>query len=705
MGTSIKTVVFSGEALFFLSDATLTTITSPTIYLPESGIVFRSCWLSISCDDRITATGGTTTGRRVDFGLGAVAQTTYNNTAALANTGENVSLHWEADVTSYFTTNWTGTSMSTDIEVYVDQSTGTTLGQHNVCVAVHITYEYDDTSATQVKTVWLPLDAPVGALATSKPGTATAVIPALDTHLPEASKTYRSVAIWRWGNTSSTGLSLTVTMGIEASTIDIANSHVGNLATSRFVRFVGKVVPGVNLDTSVPQDFFIWGDQAIGHHHSVLMQVTYEFDASASTETFVSTWLNTAVSTHGGHGSADPARFTATLHVPEENVTGAEIAFYGFWSSIAITAGLNARVGTGTYVTYTDAGGVYAGSESLMVRNDAAYTIARGTNEFTADIYATTGFPGALNGFFIVNYRCDVPAAGVHAANKTVSTRAIYNGAVTSDPSGTSETFGYIPESDWRISNVGHVAGVMHAATQGFSGQVSYGDGWRDCFSAVQEHDAEVGWLWYYSASATYWMMRWAGDTSTADDGTARVDPTLATQRRRLRLTGSSPHFTFGFNYTYHSVTWPVAGDVIDSNGGLVRISLHRAHHRDMTGITGVASTDVITTPTPHRVIVGQTVIVGALTGGTGLAAGPYVVATTPSPTTLTLTGGTFTTDISAGTLTLPIPNGGELLKSITRVGDGAYSIDWYDDTEPVYVDMYEDGTHLCRTAPALAGT
>ena len=706
MGTSIKTVVYSCENELSLTDNTLTTITSPTIYLPESSKVFRSCWLSISCDDKITATGGTSGTRRVDFGLAAVAQTTYSNATSISNTVENVSLLWEVDVTNYFIGNWTGTSMSTDIEVLVDQTSGTTLGQANVSVAIHITYEYDDTSATQVKTVWLPLDAPVGAMATSKPGTPTATIPALDTHLPEASKTYRNMAIWRWGNTCSTGATFDVTMHIESTAIDVMDTYVGSLATSRFVRFIGQVDIGVDIDTSITQAFYIWASTAAMNHHSAMMQVTYEFDASTSTQMFVSCTLNATLSGHAGVGSSNPAVLTAALHVPEENVTGAEIAFFGFWSPTSPPAGLNVRVGTGSYVTYTDAGSVYAGSTSLMARNDAAYTIARGANDLAAYIYSTSGFPGGLNGFFVVNYQCDVPADGVHAANKTVCIRSIYSGGASSGPTGSAETPGYIPEAAWRVSNLGHVMGVLNSTFQAYSCQVSYGQGWRDCVSVVQEHDTELGWHWVFSAAAANWMTRWVGDTSRADDGTARVAPNIATLLRRSRFVSTtSPHFTFGFNYTYHCVTWPVAGDVIDSNGGLVRISLHRAHHRDMTGITGVASTDVIMTPKPHRVTAGQTVLVSGLTGGSGLADGPYVVATTPTPTTLTLTSGTFTTDISAGTLTLPIPDGGELLRSATRVGDGAYSFDWFDNTEPVYVDMFEDGTHLCRTAPALAGT
>lgn len=67
--------------------------------------------------------------------------------------------------------------------------------------------------------------------------------------------------------------------------------------------------------------------------------------------------------------------------------------------------------------------------------------------------------------------------------------------------------------------------------------------------------------------------------------------------------------------------------------------------------ITGVALTDVITTDQAHNLSPGAAVAVSGLTGGVGLTAGNYLVATTPLSTTLTLTGVDFSTDITAGTL------------------------------------------------------
>jgi hypothetical protein len=68
--------------------------------------------------------------------------------------------------------------------------------------------------------------------------------------------------------------------------------------------------------------------------------------------------------------------------------------------------------------------------------------------------------------------------------------------------------------------------------------------------------------------------------------------------------------------------------------------------------ITGAEATEVVTTATPHGLVVGETVSISGLTGDAGAVAGDYVVATAPSATTLTLTGFAFTTDITVGTLT-----------------------------------------------------
>lgn len=87
-------------------------------------------------------------------------------------------------------------------------------------------------------------------------------------------------------------------------------------------------------------------------------------------------------------------------------------------------------------------------------------------------------------------------------------------------------------------------------------------------------------------------------------------------------------------------VRWPGAPDYVLALKGKPKFR-----------ITGVAATDVITTSAAHGLSPGGAVAISGLTGGTGLAAGNYLVATTPAGDTLTLTGVDFSTNITDGTL------------------------------------------------------
>jgi hypothetical protein len=194
MATRQKTIQFAFPMLASLSDATVTNLTQITAYIPETVVAFRSAFIVVDTQDIITATGGPITEWRVGFRLGAAGYTTTTETNDWVNSGENMAPHFVVDVTSHFTTNWSGTSMTADCQVYVDQSTGTTLGQRNVTAVLHVTYDYDDTASTHIKTVMIPLDSPTTSLNTAAlTEIGTNQVPNLDSVLPETSKVYRDI--------------------------------------------------------------------------------------------------------------------------------------------------------------------------------------------------------------------------------------------------------------------------------------------------------------------------------------------------------------------------------------------------------------------------------------------------------------------------------------------------------------------------------
>jgi hypothetical protein len=59
----------------------------------------------------------------------------------------------------------------------------------------------------------------------------------------------------------------------------------------------------------------------------------------------------------------------------------------------------------------------------------------------------------------------------------------------------------------------------------------------------------------------------------------------------------------------------------------------------------------------------------------------------------------------AGGTVTLRMVNNYDkkMKKETTRSGNGAYSFTWYDDTQQVWIDAYEDSTHVFRSAPGYA--
>lgn len=578
MATRLKTVKYAFPALASLTNNTLTNLTQITIYLPETGTkTFRSVVATVSMDDIITATGGTITTKTCDLRLGAAAYTSVANANTLTNSGENLSLFWVQDYTSHFTTNWTGTSMTCDFRLQFNQSTGTTLGMVNVCVTLDITYEYDDTSTTQVKTVMIPLDAPTGAIATA--ATTYDTIPALDTYLPEASKTYRNIHVVVQGNEARNAATTDHTMTLRVGTDSVTTgNYEGALASDRFFRYVWNCT-STYPSTAATQTWQPTATVARVNHFQAYLVVTYEYDESTSTSIMNSVMLPLAIdSPMGGTTSSDYQRATRELFIQETNITAGRIAFYGFWTQAAAIGGLNMRLGTGSFVAYTDTASVLCGTNAAMIRNDSAVTLARGRNEFNVDAYRTdtADFGWNLSGFIIVNYSSDKHADGSGAHNHTVEWGIDQFGTAAADTfkviSAMSPT---IPEANYFISGLGvrltHLSStvpagfIVHVERLSAEGGVT----WENVYQDQLSSDAEVGMYFAYAQMRTLFK-RWTGDTASD-----RMDIETSRRWRRFNFAVSG-WSALSMLLTYHSITY-TAADSVSGFTGTVNIDLHRA--------------------------------------------------------------------------------------------------------------------------------
>ena len=584
MATRLKTVHYAFPALASLVNNTLTTLTQITLYLPENSKVFKKVIAHLTCDDIITATGGTLTTKTRNLRLGAAAYMSVANANTLTNSGENASFHISTDFTSHFVTNWSGTSMTCDFQVQINQSSGTTTGMVNVCVTLEITYEYDDTTTTHVKTVFIPLDAPVGALATTKPGTQNDVIPALDTYLPEASKTIRQIHVIVQGNMSLNGSTVdsTLSMQIDASGATITTgNHEAALASDRWFRFIWDLTGA--FTTNATHNFFIWASQARYNHLQVYLVVTYEFDSSTTTSVMNSLMLPMEfASPMGGTTSSDYQRGKRELWIEESNIALSKLAFFMFWDQAAAISGLNMRIGSGSFVTYTDIASVLCGGSGCMIRNDSpsGISLARGRNSLFADVYRTDTADLGFNvsGFWIINYTSDKHSNGVGAHNHTVfwnlaNTNTVAAGSVR-DIAATAPG---IPETDFFLNAVGTRYQYMSASTGNPAGVTVLverlsGEGgiqWETAYTDIGYTDPEVGLRQCFSQMRSLFK-RFPGDQD-AD----RIDLETSRRWRAVLNNGCTSFDHIDVIFTYHSITFSVAGN-ISGFSGTVNVDLHR---------------------------------------------------------------------------------------------------------------------------------
>lgn len=207
--------------------------TAITVALPSVS-AFKSVHLEVSATDDL-GTAANLTAVAIGIQLNAVAINTSTVTFTVTNSGENQAFLFTRDVTSYFTTNWAGTSMTALARVVF-----TGVSTINATAKLVITYEYDDTAATtKIKTVRIPVDGNTGNLTTTLTalGGVSNQIPALDTFLPEAAKTIQSFFFQMDVNTAtSAAAAAALTMRYDGATSVSDTSWGHTLNSDTFYR-------------------------------------------------------------------------------------------------------------------------------------------------------------------------------------------------------------------------------------------------------------------------------------------------------------------------------------------------------------------------------------------------------------------------------------------------------------------------------------
>lgn len=583
MATREKTICFAFPMTGSVTDKTVTNLSQITLYIPEASPTFTSVFVEVGFQDVITATGGTITEHRCALRLGAAGYTTVTETDDIANSGENLAgVIGPFDFTSHFTTNWTGTSMTCDLQVYFDQSTGTTLGMANVTAKVYITYTYDDTAATQIKTVRIPLESLVGTLPTTATNFGTNQIPILTGGsgiLPEASPVIRDWFLVIEGNenNNNTTTDFTVSMNIDGGATTAFTTQEAALGSDRFCRWIYK--PGAAPTTTATHNLQLWSSVTNKCNHvTVTLYVTYQFTLSGTTRTLNSLLIPIEIASPLGVATtAEASRFQRDIVISDPGtITMRQSGFRINYNVAATPASHRWRAGAQSFRAYTPLASVVCGMFSVQQRIDsgsaagAALTLARGKNVFVVDGYATSTANQMTNisGYIILNYESDVGWNGIGQNAHTVKKILLAWDALLTDRNRVNNWSFPIPESEyWLMATGFNFIQWVATTSMGVTFDVEClpgegkGAGYYDIYADAYQSDAER------SCSIIWMRGRDTFKRMPTDAGADRLD--IETIRDYRLFTSTTCGNGMVAVASYHSFRWTAAGTLSGLDAGL----------------------------------------------------------------------------------------------------------------------------------------
>jgi hypothetical protein len=634
MATRSKTVEFVYQSnITSLAANTKRTFTGNTIYIPESSITFRSVTLVATWADDATAASNPTnwiTGIK----LGAASESTATVTDTYANSGEAWTYRIRRDITSYFTTNWSGTSMAW--EASIQQAVSVT---QNHVIKVIITYEYADTSSTHIKTIRIPIESTRSLMTTSYQtlGGATAIPAFKGSYLPEASVTIRQIWVELWGNTAdvTTATDWISTARVGGSTTYDWYDNEAALLSGRWAYGICDITART-LTSAESLEIIVTGITNRLTQMGGMVCATYEFAPADSTTIYNSLFIGgvDSVSQMGGTAAGDEDDWQRTIYINEPTTITMKESGVALFFNDSVATTINVAVGSQTDTSYAfTAAGTQDGQYSVVHRIDAAgangtagMTLARGANLYDIQTRSATASAGwNLSGFLLLNYTSGKASDGVGVHAQTRYFHLADTAADANIRQVTNVAVPTIPESQYYL--VGAMVDI-DAITTGTATQAlallierTSGRGWDPTYIGMYRADAETGFITPFGAARSIWQ-RWPGDP---DDTKADIE---TSRSWRLDMVPAA-WAAWGIWVTWHAHSWTVAGtvsDYADADGAGLTVNIHRA-------------------------------------------------AT------------------------------GELVKTVTTTTGGVFTTPWFDDTEELYAVVYEDETHVGRSANTTATT
>lgn len=585
MATRVKTIRYALPTYTgTISDAVEQSLGTASIYIPENSIstpiTIKSCYIEIGWQDVCTV-AGTIDEHRVGFVLGTASQSNFIETDNITNSGENMGgVIGPIDFTTYASSNIGTDSMIVyEVLIYMDWNTGTTLGANNISALVTLTYEYDDTVTTHIKTVQIPLESPNDYLSTT-PGTeiGTNQIPQLDTILPESDVVIRDYFFILEGNQSNVGTNdITLSMQIASGATHSTGVQERALTSDIFTRYIWNLTDDYPV-TSSAHAFKLWSDVSNSYPGiTITLFITYEFTPSTSTRYLNSIYIPIELSSPLGYDTL-PSCVDRTFFLQEPGTLTLRQSGLRFNFNVnapLIAPGVRMKVGNQSYRSYTNNGNANCGMWSYQQRIDSgsdvgsaftSFVRGRQTLTFTSYHSDTVDDPTNLNGYYILNYESDIATDGVGSHTHTIFNMMYEWDALLNDRMFTDNYSLDIPETYYWINAIGVIIIVWDSVdANAFTMDVevkageSKGAGFEELYADAVLCDAE-------RRCSIVWMRgRDVFHRYPNDPEESRLDPEVQRQYRFFTPSVSSQGVIYFA--TYHSIYYSLDGVCTNYSG------------------------------------------------------------------------------------------------------------------------------------------
>lgn len=357
-----------------VATATQRVFTAKTCEIAENtSRTIRSAIVEYTMVDN-AATAASVTAVNLSIQVDAVGASAATVTQTITNSGENQAFIFQKDVTVYFATNFTGTSHSITAACTI-----TGIATHNASAKLIITYEFDDASATtRTKTVRIPVDGAITALTTTYAnlGGVASQIPNLSTFLPEASKVYKSIFFeWITHTGTTAAAASTLDISYDGGVTTVADTSFGHtLISDTFYKRIDDLT--ATLDTAASANLQAKVTSVTGKPCNCIcgyLVVTYQYDHASSTQIMNHKMLALVDEPGwaGGTATTDKSRFQRTISVQEPGTI--TLAQSGVLMSFSDSGAvtLDLRIGAQASRTFTQAATVRCGSLTAMRRIDS----------------------------------------------------------------------------------------------------------------------------------------------------------------------------------------------------------------------------------------------------------------------------------------------------------------------------------------------